>query len=199
MEFAEIMAGRFSSREFTERSIPESKIKQLVELIRLSPSDLNLQPWKLTVIRDKDVRLRLLPATWNQEQTITCSHLLVLCADCDLVSLIEKVDCLNEQAGMSGEERRLMRDMALEMNRKMSKEQILHWAQCNVYLALANALSGAKSLGLDACPMTGFDSSQYARILSTPPHLVPTALCALGYAAGVPAHKLRFQTSDILF
>jgi nitroreductase / dihydropteridine reductase len=199
VEFGEVVAERFAAREFKRRSIPESKMRRLIEVVRLSPSDLNLQPWKLTVISKKDIKLQLLDATWNQQQTTTCSHLLVFCANCDLAGLIEKLDRLNREAGMTDEARKFVRDVALDMTKQMSSEQILHWAQCNVYLALANALNGAKSLGLDSCPMTGFDPKQYAQILSVPGYLVPTALCALGYAADAPTRKLRFQTSDIVF
>ncbi|MDD1666434.1 MAG: nitroreductase family protein, partial [Methanomicrobiales archaeon] len=68
-----------------------------------------------------------------------------------------------------------------------------------VFLALGNALNGAKSLGLDSCPMGGFDPKEYARILGLPPHLVPTMLCPVGYAADTPEPKIRFPVEEIFF
>ena len=40
------------------------------------PSGLNLQPWKIKVIIDQKIKEGLFPATLNQQQIITCSHLL---------------------------------------------------------------------------------------------------------------------------
>ncbi len=72
------------------------------------------------------------------------------------------------------------------------------WAQQQVFFALSNAVYGAKSLGLDSCPMTGFDPAQVSRVLGLPAHLVPTALCPVGYAADAPMPKARLSRSDFL-
>ena len=61
------------------------------ELVRFAPSALNLQPWKIKVITDKKTKEALRPATNDQEQVTTCSHLLVFCADADYDSLIARL------------------------------------------------------------------------------------------------------------
>ena len=47
-------------------------------------------------------------------------------------------------------------------------EQLLCWAQHQCYIALANALNGAYSLGLGACPMTAFNPPEFSRMLKLP-------------------------------
>ena len=89
--------------------------------------------------------------------------------------------------------------LARDMVPKMSPEQRLAYAQHHVFLALGNALNGAKALGLDSCPMGGFDPKEYARILKIPPALVPTMLCPVGYAADKPMPKFRFPAGEIFF
>ena len=89
--------------------------------------------------------------------------------------------------------------IAADMTGKMSGEQKLCWAQSQLFLALGNAVNGAKSLGFDSCPMGGFDPKEYARILKIPPPLVPTMLCPLGYAADKPVPKVRFAREEIFF
>jgi len=81
----------------------------------------------------------------------------------------------------------------------MTKEQKLAWSQAQTYLALGNALNGAKSLGFDSCPMGGFDPEAVTRILRIPPPLVPTMLCPVGYAADKPKKKMRFAKEEIVF
>jgi len=77
----------------------------------------------------------------------------------------------------------------------LTGEKRLSWAQRQVYIALGNALNGAKSLGFDSCPMEGFDPAKYAEILALPKHIVPTVLCPIGFAVDTPHPKIRF--SDI--
>ena len=79
----------------------------------------------------------------------------------------------------------------------MSEEQKLSWSQRQAFLALGNALNGAKSLGFDSCPMEGFDPKEYAKILGLPGNLVPTALCPIGYASDKPNPKLRFPKDEV--
>ena len=199
MEFRDIVMKRYATKKFDGKKIPEAKINELIELIRFAPSAINLQPWKIKVITDQKIKEQLFPATFNQEQTTTCSHLLVFCANTDVDGLIKKVDQTLKEGRVPDEMRNMVIGRAKEMNGRMSPEQRLGWAQRQVFLALGNALNGAKALGFDSCPMTGFDPQEYSRILKLPPHLVPTALCPLGYAADKPMPKLRFPKEDILF
>ena len=73
--------------------------------------------------------------------------------------------------------------MAAQFAGPMSPGQRLAWSQAQTYLALGNALNGAKSLGLDSCPMGGFNPDEFTRILNIPKPLVPVMLCPVGYAA----------------
>lgn len=79
----------------------------------------------------------------------------------------------------------------------LSSEQRLSWAQRQCYLALSNALNGAKALGFDSCPMEGFDPKGYVAALKLPAHIVPVALCPIGYASDTPKPKVRFAKEDV--
>jgi nitroreductase len=189
---------RYATKKFDGKMIPETKINELVDLIRFAPSAINLQPWKIKVITDQKIKKQLLPATFNQEQIVTCSHLLVFCANLDVDGLINKVEQTLKASRVPDEMRQRVIGLARDMNGRMSPEQRLAWAQCQVYLALGNAVNGAKALGFDSCPMAGFDPKEYSRILKLQPYLVPTALCPLGFAADKPMPKIRFPKEDIL-
>src|SRR3989339_1090385 len=163
MEFKQIVMERYATKMFDGRKIAASKVDELLEIIRHAPSSFNIQPWKIMVISDKSVKEKLAPASWNQPQITSCSHLLVFCANTDIVgniNLLEKKMSVDKPESVAGYVK-MMRDFEKGMN----DEKRLSWAQRQAYLALGNAVNGAKALGFDSCPMEGFDPAQYSKIL----------------------------------
>jgi nitroreductase / dihydropteridine reductase len=197
MEFKDIVRQRYAVRQFEDRKVPEDLMQELLQMIVLAPSALNLQPWKIKVVTDQKVKDELYAGTWDQPQVKTCSHLLVLCADVDLPAAIDKLDKMLRAAGAPEQMRAYVIKLANAMN-ELSPEQLLSWAQHQVYIALGNALNGAQSLGLGAGPMTAFNPPDFSRILELPAHLVPTVLVAVGYPAGDLSPKMRYPVSDSL-
>ncbi len=199
MDFKEIVMERYATKKFDGRSVSEDNIKELLEFIRFSASGLNTQPWKIKVVIDQEVKDALRAIAFNQEQVSTCSHLFVLCADTDTEAMISRVERMTKAAGMPEEARTGLVGMAKMMFGNMSAEQSLSFSQCHVYLAMGNVINGAKSLGLDSCPMSGFDPIECARILELPSNCIPTALCPVGYPADVkPPEKVRVPLEEIL-
>jgi nitroreductase len=199
MEFRDIVMQRYATKKFDGRKVPEGKMRELFELIRFAPSALNVQPWKIKVITDRRLREQLKPATYDQEQVTTCSHLLVFCANTDFEGLLGRLEKLLKEAKVPDGDVKMVTEMARGYFLTPPPEVRLAMAQHHVFLALGNALNGAKSLGLDSCPMGGFDPKEYSRILNLPPHLVPTMLCPVGYAADRPGPKIRFPAEEIFF
>ena len=199
MQFKDIVMQRYAVKKFDGRMIDEDKISELLELVRFAPSALNLQPWKIKVIRDIKVKEQLRKASNDQAQITTCSHLLVFCADTDYDGLIRRLEALMKKHGAPLEMQKMVIGMASGFVAKMSAEQKFAWSQAQTYLALGNALNGAKALGFESCPMGGFDPKEYSRILKIPAHLVPVMLCPVGYAADKPMPKARFALDEIVF
>lgn len=190
---------RYAVKKFDGRTLPEAKVSELLELVRFAPSALNVQPWKIKVITDKKLKEELRPASFNQEQITTCSHLLVFCADSDYDSLIRRLGNLMRENRVPDEVIRTVTEMASGFVSVLSKEQRAAWSQAQTYLALGNALNGAKSLGFDSCPMGGFDPVAYSEILKLPSNIVPVMLCPIGYAADKQGPKIRFPIKEIVF
>jgi len=199
MDFGKIVMSRYATKKFDGRKIPETKVEELLELVRFAPSALNLQPWKIKVVIEQKTKEQLRPAAFNQEQITSCSHLLVFCADPDYDRLISRLGTLLKKSGAPEDIQKMVVGMAVQFTKPMSPDQKLAWSQAQTYLALGNALNGAKALGFDSCPMGGFDPKEFLRILKIPPPLVPVMLCPLGYAADKPMPKVRFPKEDIIF
>ena len=199
MQFKDIVMQRYAVKKFDGKKVSDDMISELLELVRFAPSALNLQPWKIHIVTDQKVKEQLLPASYNQQQVTTCSHLLVFCADTDYDDLIRRLGILMQRKGVSPEMKKMVLDMARQFTAGMSTDQKRAWSQAQTYLALGNALNGAKALGFDSCPMGGFDPEEYSRILKIPANLVPVMLCPVGYAADKPMPKIRFPREDITF
>jgi len=199
MEFKDIVMQRYATKKFDGKKIPEEKIHELIELVRFAPSAINLQPWKIKIVTDKKLKDQLKPAAFGQEQVTTCSHLLVFCADPDYEGLMKRLGVLLQKNKVPEDMQNRVLSMAAQFTATMSADQRFAWSQAQTYLALGNALNGAKSLGFDSCPMGGFNPDEFAKILKIPKPLVPVMLCPVGYAADKPMPKMRFAKEDIVF
>ncbi|HLG24437.1 MAG TPA: NAD(P)H-dependent oxidoreductase [Candidatus Nanoarchaeia archaeon] len=197
MEFKKIVMERYAVKSFDGKKVPQAKVDELFEIIRFAASSFNIQPWKIKVVTDAAVKKALVPASWNQPQIESCSHLLVFCADKNIAGNINMLEKLMIKNGADASGIKGYVEMMRGFENKLSDEQKLAWAQRQAYIALGNALNGAKSLGFDSCPMEGFSPEDYSKILKLPSNIVPTALCPIGYASDEPKPKLRFSKEEV--
>jgi nitroreductase / dihydropteridine reductase len=201
LEFEHIVMNRYATKMFDGKKVPQENVDKLFEMIRFAPSSLNLQPWKIKVVEDDEIKGKLSAHSYEQPQIKSCSHLLVFCADTDIDGLINGLEKKMKKSKI--EEQKV--DGFIKMiqgfvaRKKARGDDVLPWAQRQIYIALANALNGAKSLGFDSCPMEGFDPKGYSQVLGLPENLIPTVIVPIGYAADEPREKVRFEKEDIIF
>ena len=199
MEFKDIVMQRYATKQFDGRIVEEQKLFALLDLIRFSPSAFNLQPWKVKVVTATKIKAQLRPFAHDQPQITTCSHLLVFCTNTELERLAGKVIEVMNLTGLPEEDIRRYDAMIRGYIASMGPEQRLGFAREQVHIALANAVNGAKSLGLDSCPMGGFEPAAFSEVLFLPEEYVPVVLCAIGYAADTPNPKWRLPREEIFF
>lgn len=199
IEFKDIAKERYATKKFDGSVLSEEKISSLLEIIRLSASSLGLQPWKVKVIADAGTKERLLPVSNNQAQVTTCSHLLVFCMDTNVTGHIDSYSEQMRKQGIAEDKIASLVEARKAWMSKKSNEQIASWARDQTFIALGNAINGAKSLGFDSCPMGGFDPEGYSRELNLSGNLTPVVLCPVGYAADTPKPKIRLSKEDLFF
>jgi nitroreductase len=199
MEFKDIVMQRYATKQFDGRMIDEPTLFMLLDIIRYSPSAFNLQPWKIKIVTAGRIKKNLLVHSNNQPQVTTCSHLLVFCANTELEGLADKAVEGLAGSGLPEESVSQYAAMIKGYVGSMSPEQRLAFAREQIHIALGNAVNGAKSLGLDSCPMGGFDPVAYADVLFLPDEYIPVVLCAVGYAADKPHTKWRLPREEVFF
>ncbi|MGB9979194.1 nitroreductase family protein [Methanobacterium sp.] len=199
MEFKELVQKRYAARAYENRKIDDEKIDEILEMIRLAPSALNLQPWKVKVVADDKLKEKMCENSMDQKHISTCSHVLVFCANTDLHGLAETIINGMKAAGAPEETIKFYEMAANNLTSRIPPEARLCEAQKNVFIAAAQGVYAAKSLGIDSCIVQGFDPAAYSEILDLPSNIVPTVLVLLGYGADEPTPKVRFPKEEIFF
>ena len=199
---------RYATKIFDPaRKIPADTWATLERSLVLSPSSFGLQPYKFLVITDPALRARLLPATWNQKQVVECSHYVVFTARTRLAE--EHIDAfinrIAEVRGITAESLKSYREMmngSLIAGGTLSK-MIPEWAARQAYIAIGNLMTSAAVLGVDACPIEGFEPDKYDDILQLRGNgFASVVCCALGYRAATDKYaklaKVRFPESQLV-
>ncbi len=197
---------RYATKEFD----PSCKISSqdwaaLEEALLLTPSSSGLQPWKFIVVTDPAVRARLLPVSYGQLQITNASHLMVFAAkqnfgEADVDALVHRTAIVR---GVSVESLAPFREMMVGgIVNRMDEQARNAWARNQAYIALGNLLTSAALLGIDACPMEGFDRAQYDEILGLNKQGFASAVIAtLGYRTSsdkyATAPKVRFPKEQV--
>ena len=177
---------RYATKQFDPtRTISAQDWAALEEALRLSPSSGGLQPWKFVVITNPAMRAKLLPASYGQAQITNASHLVVFAAkknygEADVDTVINNTAATR---GLPVEALAPFREMLVGgIVRAMDEPARDAWARNQAYIALGTLLTSAALLGIDACPMEGFDRAQYDEILGLKGQGYGSAVIAtLGY------------------
>lgn len=198
---------RYATKKFDPaKRIPAPIWATLEQALVLSPSSVGLQPWKFIVVTDPAMRARLRPAAWDQPQVVDCSHFVVLAVRRNLG--VEHVDRhvarMAEVRGLTVESLANFRTMVTGNLDQAHKEGRLDtWQAHQVYIALGQFMASAALLGVDTCPMEGFEPARFDEILG----LVGTGYgavvaCAAGYRAAddkfAKMKKVRFKPDDVI-
>jgi len=67
MDLYEAIKSRCSVRSYLNKPVEQEKLDRILDAARLAPSGSNRQPWKFVVVRDAEMRKKLVPACSNQE------------------------------------------------------------------------------------------------------------------------------------
>lgn len=184
MSLQEALHWRSATKSYNGNVIEKDKIEQILSAIRLAPSSSGLQPFKVFVITNKELREKLHPISCQQQQIVQASHILVFAAWDEYTP--ERVDSFFE---FSNKERNLpsaatddYRLNLLDMlSRKTKADHFLNSSQ-QTYIALGFGLLAAADLKIDATPIEGFDNDAVDELLNLSEQgLKSSVMMALGY------------------
>lgn len=173
MNFLDLAKSRYTTKKYdSSKKITEDKIEQLREILRLSPSSIDSQPWKFIFISDKELKYQLASVSlFNQHKVEDASHIIVFNA-IDDIKLFEKQLNENLPEGSINYYNNIIKPQ--------SEADIKKWIQHQVYLALGFAIAACAAMDIDSTAMEGIDVAKYAQILKIDGYK-PLFALAIGY------------------
>lgn len=168
MDSIENLEWRYAVKKFDpQKFIDQSKINTLKKAFNLTATSYGLQPIKLLIIKNKEIQQELLKYSWNQQQVVQASHLLVICIDTKIdESDVEKYfDRVQKIRNTPDKTIQPFRDYLKKTITNKSKDDLQSWSKNQAYLALGNLLTVCANEKIDSCPMEGFIPEKYDEFL----------------------------------
>lgn len=198
---------RYAVKKFDpNRKIPAADWLALEETLVLTPTSFGLQHARFLVVQDPTLRARLVPVSWGQTQPVDCSHYIVfairspLSAD-DVDRYLDRIASVRNVPRASLESYRNM--MLDSLQKATDNDTVNEWSAHQAYIALGNFMTSAAMLGIDTCPMEGFEPEKYDEILGLPARGLKTVVaCAAGYRSAEDNYarqkKVRFPREELV-
>jgi nitroreductase len=201
MSFLSQLNWRYATKKFSDKKVSDENISTIKNAIRMSPTSFGLQPFHVVVVTNPELRTQLRAAAWDQAQITDSSHLFVFCARNDFTDRIETY--MQHTAEIQGTDRANLQGFAdmISGTVAMHGDRVTEWATHQAYITLGFGLAACAELGIDSCPMEGFDRTQFEKILELPEYVKARAVMAVGYRddtdSAITRPKVRFPESDL--
>lgn len=159
---------RYATKKFdTTKKVSTEDLKTLKEAIRLSASSYGLQPYKVFIIENPELRAKIQPVAWGQSQIVDASQLIVFAnmtnfSDADIDA---SLSLTTETRGLPADALNGYGDFMKSKIGALSEEVRNIWTSKQTYLALGNLLNAAAELRIDVTPIEGFEPSKVNEIL----------------------------------
>ncbi len=168
MDIIKVLKERYSAKEFDKtKKLSEEQICQIEDLLQLSPSSTNIQPWHFVIASTEEGKQRVAKASegffeFNKAKVLDSSAVVIFASQVDLTE--EYLEHVLEKEDKDGRfpqpEFKAQNHGGRSIFSKMHKydyKDYQQWADKQVYLNLGNFLLGVAALGLDALAMEGLD------------------------------------------
>jgi len=201
--FEEAMNFRHACKVFDEdKKISDEDIKFILEAGQKSPSSFGMEPWKFLVITNEELKAKIRPACWNQVQVTSCSHLVIVLA---------AIESVKVESGLP-QKRFNRREMTQELfdfymnlysshlkETLSSDDNIYAWTSKQTYIAVGNMMTAAAALGIDSCPIEGFEKEKVEEILGLDISQYQLSLVLpFGYRIDEQSSQLRLDYDEVV-
>lgn len=197
MNFLELSQDRYTTKKYdSSKKISAEKMEELKQILRLSPSSINSQPWKFYFVTDDKVKQELSKHSKHNEQKVKDASCIVVFTAIDEVEIFEKQLREHLAEGSNAYYNTYVKPLPEVM--------IKGWLARQVYLSLGYFLPACASLGIDSTSMEGIEMDKYDEILNVKGYKTLFAV-AIGYRAADDNNqpsitpKSRLAMDDIIF
>ncbi|RLA66116.1 MAG: NAD(P)H-dependent oxidoreductase [Epsilonproteobacteria bacterium] len=202
-KFTEAVGFRHACKVFDEnKKINDEQMHYILEAGRTSPSSFGMEGWKFLVISNEELKAKLRPFCWDQVQITSCSHLVVILAAIENVKVesgeVEKRFTRREMPQESLD--MYMGLYASHLKTTLSSDaHIYEWTSKQSYIALGNMMTAAAFIGIDSCPIEGFEKEKLEEVLCIDKTKWQiSVVLPLGYRLNPQPEQVRLAFEDVV-
>jgi Nitroreductase len=160
MSFLEKMKTRYTTKKYNPNGkINKETIEQLKQILSLSPSSINSQPWKFTFVTDAGTKLKFADISrHNKEKIINCGAMVIF-------QVIDDVNSFEKQIEENLPEGSV--NYYKTYIQPQGEAQIKIWLSRQVYISLGIFLAACAEMNIDSTPMEGIENDKYDAVLNS--------------------------------
>ena len=200
-DFSKAMDFRHACKIFDEtKKITDEQMNFILEAGHKSPSSFGMEPWKFLVITNDELRAKLRPVCWDQPQITTSSHLVIILAAIDAVKVESGIPALRFGRREMPQEKKdfYINLYANHLKETLSSDKNIYaWTAKQSYIAAGNMMTAAAFIGIDSCPIEGFEKEKVEAILGLDTSKYQVAMVLpFGYRINPQSTQLRVPFNE---
>ena len=196
---------RYATKKFSDAPVSNEDLNTIIESARLTASSLGLQSYQIIDVRNAAIREKLRAVSFDQSQVTDASHYLILASTtkADHATADNYIDLVASTRGLEKESLVDYDNLIKGSIARMTEPVMSSWLAKQTYIALGTMMTTCAILGVDSCPMEGFDHEAYDTILGLKEKgLTAVVALPIGYRADSDKHqhmtKVRRPLTDFV-
>jgi nitroreductase len=195
--FFDVIRERHSVRSYDPSVIiPREELTDMLELAALAPSSSNMQSWRFLVIDSPELKQKLLPIAFNQQQIVEASAVIAVLGDLESNQKAAEIYGQAVKAGLMPEE---TANIFVERIQTRSPEDSRRAAFIDCGLISMQLMLIARAKGFDTVPMGGYDKAAFMEAFGVSDRYIPIMLIAIGKAAKPGHPTTRLPIENVMF
>ena len=197
--FLDAMNFRHACKLFDGKKIPAEDLEFILEAGRLSPSSFGVEQWKFVVVQNQALKEAIENVSWNQKQISTCSDLLIILARKDVRSSDAYTVKQLKRWGLDENSFKGFLGVYHGWVDGRDDHMIEMWSEKQCYIAAANMMTAAASIGIDSCPIEGFEYKKVDALLGIDTAVYQSAIVIpFGYRVAEQRGKHRLSLDEVV-
>ncbi|MCP3740298.1 NAD(P)H-dependent oxidoreductase [Rossellomorea sp. BNER] len=212
-EILDAYHSRHATKQFDpDRKVTDEDFRFIMETGRLSPSSFGFEPWRFVVIENPELREKIKNTAWGTYGKLPgASHFVIVLARTKIDTKFDSEYLRNHlknikhlpEDHMAKYLERIEEFQKVDFNLLEDNRSLFDWASKQTYIALGNMMTAAAQIGVDSCPIEGFDIDKMNQLLDEEGllengHFGISVMVAFGYRVNEPAPKTRRPFDDVV-
>ncbi|MFV0330255.1 MAG: nitroreductase family protein [Dysgonomonas sp.] len=207
MSLIDALQWRYATKKIdSAKKVDQKLVDEIIEAAWLAPTSSGLQPFEILVITNQEIKNKIVPIAFNQQQIADSSHLLVFAAWDNYTE--KRIDTIykyiTEGRAQDPNQYKDYTDRLKKAYLRRPAEVNFEHAARQAYIAFGFAMAMAADLKIDSTPMEGFDNEALDKLLKLNERgLKSVTILPLGYRDStndwlVNLKKIRHPKKDFL-